>query len=197
MTGAGTTTTVSASESPQLSEDDPLNVNSTKDLSTVTATIDGADSPYLYRLPNICPRFPDGALVKAGIDPSLGLNPFSGRTTSLLQSCELTASDPSGQNPQLWGVAIGITSNNIDELINQSRIHVVKSNVAIGPHSEFVYHSDGDTALDCEAAWGTFFGAVMLNYSGNTWYPNDPCAKVVDIARVLYPYIPSRPGRRR
>ncbi|WP_268235498.1 DUF3558 family protein [Gordonia jinhuaensis] len=196
VTGAGTTT-VSASASPQLSEDDPLNVNSTKDLSTVTATIEGAHSPYLYRLPNICPRFPDSALIKAGIDPSLGRNPFSGKTTSLLQNCGFSAADPTGRNFQSWGVSPAITSINIKELIDQPRTHVVESNLPIGPHSAFVYHSDGDTALDCEVAWGTFFGAVMFQFTGEDWYPVDACAKTVDIARALYPYFPSRPSEMR
>ncbi|GAB2655040.1 hypothetical protein GCM10027169_18870 [Gordonia jinhuaensis] len=174
-----------------------MNVNSTKDLSTVTATIDGEHSPYADSLPNICPRFPDSALIKAGLDPQMGRNPLSGKTTGLLQSCSLAASDPSGREFQLWSVAVGITSQNIRQIIDQSQIHVIRSNVSIGPHSAYMFHSDGDGPLECSVAWGTFFGSVMIDFNGEEWDPIDPCAKVVDVAKVLYPYIPARPSEMR
>ena len=66
---SASSTTVGAQE---LSENDPNNTTSTTDMSTVTASPPppGTSSPYLDRMINICPRFPDNALTAAGLDPS-------------------------------------------------------------------------------------------------------------------------------
>ncbi|GAB2671386.1 hypothetical protein GCM10027169_36510 [Gordonia jinhuaensis] len=189
---SASSTTVGAQEP---SEDDPNNTTSTKDMSTVTASppAPGKTSPYLDRMINICPRFPDSAVSAAGLDPSLGRFPLDAHTSELLNTCSFNAADPTGQYPSSWSATVSITSQSIDELIHQPTARILQSNIPIGPQTAYTFRSGFADETSCTLAYGTFFGSAMY-ISKQADYPVDTCAKVTQVARALYPYIPTRPS---
>lgn len=191
--GTGSAGASSGTASKSLSEDDPLNTTSTKDMSTVTATVEGTSSPYFHSLPDLCPRIPDSAVTAAGFDPSVGRSRLAPeKTTSLIQTCGFTAVDEdSGDGLYSGGVAIA--ADNVKQFLSQPGFHVTQE-VAVGPHNAYVYSSPISTSNSCAIVYGTFFGIAFFRASGNPTHPIDPCPKAIQIARSLYPYVPTRPS---
>ena len=196
-TSGGTATSASSTSAARqgLSEDDPANTTSTKDMSTVTASppAPGKSSPYLDRMINICPRFPDSAVTAAGLDPSLGRHALNTNTRGLLNTCGFNAADPTDRYPAAWGATVGITSQSIDELIHQPEARIQQSNIPIGPHTGYTFRLTSQDETTCTLTYGTFFGATMFTGT-QADYPIDTCAKAIQVARALYPYIPTRPS---
>ena len=196
-TSGGTATSASSTTAGAqgLSEDDPNNTTSTKDMSMVTASPPppGKSSPYLDRMINICPRFPDSAVTAAGLDPSLGRNPLDANTAGLLNTCTFNAPDPSMKYPAAWAAAASITSRSVDELIHQPEARIQQSNIPIGPHTGYTFRLTSQDETTCTLTYGIFFGATMF-VGTQLDYPIDTCATAIKVARALYPYIPTRPS---
>ena len=191
--GTGSASGASGTASKSLSEDDPLNTTSTKDMSTVTATVNGTSSPYFHLLPDLCPRIPDSAAEAAGFDPSVGHQRLAhAPVTSLLQTCDFAAVNPNGD--PLYGGGVAIAADNIQDFLHQPHFKIIESNIEIGPHRAYRYTSPVSSATSCAIVYGTFFGIAMFGVSGHGGHPSDPCATAIQVAKALYPYVPTRPS---
>ncbi|GAB2664185.1 hypothetical protein GCM10027169_28210 [Gordonia jinhuaensis] len=160
----------------------------------MTATVDGALSPYFHSLPDMCKRIPDSAVAAAGFDVNLGRQPLQYKeASSIVQSCSFNAADPDNGDLILTGGA-GIAVTNINDLLNQGIIHVVQKNIPIGPHQGYTYTSPAQGQLECHLAYGTFFGTALFGAAQKRPSTSQPCDEVTKVARALYPYIPTRPS---
>ena len=162
-------------------------------MSTVTATVDGATSPYFHSLPDMCKRIPDSAAKQAGFDPDLGHQRLAPtETSSLLQTCGFAVADATGN--LLGAGGVGIQAPNVKEFLSQPNFTVVKSNIFIGPHKAYMFTSPDSTPETCDLVYGTFFGSAVFTTLARQPNSIDPCTQVMKIAQILYPYVPTRPS---
>ncbi len=183
----------SAGVKPDSTED----VNSTKDMTGVVTTYSDADSPknpYYSLIPYVCPFLPD-SITRGNLGMTQIINGFGGQH-SLLNLCNMQSEADANTGARL-GIAVTMQATSFAD-VGASPTHTdIAKNVHIWRNvSGLIYKNAGDDDARtrvCNLAWGTFYGTAVVTVDVYENPAIDPCAKVVEVAKLAAPYLPSKP----
>lgn len=180
-----------------VTKDSVLDLNSTKDMTGVVTTIPIDKSPYIDHLPDICQLIPDSVVRQLGATRKK--KGFTG-TRLVTQSCLLQP--PSGALS--YAISANIYVNNIRELIEQPSTKLVERDVPLSTRVVATVFqnsgsdlNDGDGFETCRVAWGTFYGSATINFNINPGFSADTCARAIEAAKAIAPYMPQNPSQMR
>lgn len=168
-------------------------VNSNKDMTGVVTQLSGDKNPYNTLIPYVCPFLPD-SLTQGKLGMSSKRTSFGGKHT-LIQACDM-ATD-TGPNYEQLSIGVIIRSVSIADLLRVPGISVLRSGVRIAANVTGILYKlstdDKGSAKFCNLAWGTFYGSAAVTVSVDNGYAADPCAKAVEVAPEISPFLPKEP----
>lgn len=183
---------------PGVEKDSVQDLNSTKDMTGVVTTVPFGQSPYAAHLPDVCDFVPENYLSQFGLlSKKRG---FKG-TQLVVQSCVMQGPGASGPD---YSSSVSFYTNNIDEILEPSKVELLQKDVKLSSRVSGFVEKDrpfgpDDTASirTCGTAWGTFFGAIVVDFRSDTPSIPDPCAKSLDAAKFLVDGMPKSPSQMR
>lgn len=103
-----------------------------------------------------------------------------------------------------FSITVNFFTNNISEITKPSKSitvsrdlrvsnKVTASTIKIKPSRP----DDETLKIDCGTAWGTFFGAIVVNFSLDHPSNIDPCQRSFEAAMILAPHMPKSPSEMR
>ncbi|MBT0566258.1 hypothetical protein [Williamsia sp. CHRR-6] len=180
---------------PGIAKDSPQDLNSTKDMTGVVTTVPGTKSIYIDYLPDVCKFIPDSVVTQLG---AVSKEKAFNRPRLVLQSCVFGAPDSA------FGLIAGVYINNIQELIGNSDNRILNPSLKLTDKITAVLYQDTNLDLpdgrgneNCRVSWGTFYGTADVEARSIPGYRSNPCERVVDAARKIAPYMPTRPAQMR
>lgn len=184
---------------PGVQKDSVQDLNSTKNMTGVVTTLPANQSPYIDHLPDVC-SFVDSDQMRR---LNLRTKKLAFKGTRLVgQACSLQGFDASG-NLQAT-ILLGFYTDNIQQITAPERAVVIALDVPItqnisGIKSKLPPTSPDDpTFMDsCSTSWGTFFGAITVDFNRGEGSSVDPCSASTDAARVLVGTMPRSPSQMR
>ncbi|WP_253660132.1 hypothetical protein [Williamsia maris] len=178
-------------------------VNSTKDMTGVVTTYSDADSPknpYFDLIPYVCPFLPD-SITRGKLGMTQISNGFAGQHR-LLNLCNMqNEAAPLGGARLSISVTLQATSFT-DVFASPTHTNVATSVPIWRNVTGLVYKNAGDDddrsdgtprTRVCNMVWGTFYGTARVAVLAGFGYRVDPCRKVVEVAKLVAPYLPSKP----
>lgn len=188
----------SESVPPGVEKDSVLDLNSTKDMTGVVTTVPFGESPYAAHLPDICTLVPATVMEELGVTTKK--RGFRG-TQLVVQGCNMQHLDTGDVT---YNVTVGFYTNNLSEISAPGKAVIQRNGVKIsskisGRTSKLPPTEPGDPTFreQCGTAWGTFFGAIVVNYRTSKPESVDPCSKSESAARIIAPYMPKSPSEMR
>ncbi|MBT0568488.1 hypothetical protein [Williamsia sp. CHRR-6] len=175
-----------------VAKDSPADVNSTKDMTGVVMEYPPGKNPYFNRMPDVCKFIPDSLMKELGmIRKKTG---FDG-SSELFQSCNMYGV-PQENGAQL-SISAGLYAQNISSSTDPSRNQIVNSKVDLGRNVIGTVYISPKTNVEllqnCFLDWGTFYGTASVNVGSARQAVADPCDGIVEIAKKILPYLPSKP----
>lgn len=185
---------------PGVQKDSVQDLNSTKDMTGVVTTVPAGQSPYIDYLPDVCDFIPDSLLKRFGLSGKT--KGFKG-TRLVVQSCTMQGLDARGLASK--SVTVSYYINNISEVLEPSKNQIIMPRVQL---SDRVFASvkrmipsgpeDEVTRETCGTAWGTFFGAIVVNFRQYDEGTNPvQCQMSLAAARLVAPSSPRSPSQMR
>ncbi|WP_188493352.1 hypothetical protein [Williamsia phyllosphaerae] len=188
----------SESVPPGVKKDSVLDLNSTKDMTGVVTTVPFGESPYAAHLPDICTFVPREVMERLRVDNKR--RGFTG-TQLVSQACIMLRSAAGFVQANL---TVNFYTSNISEVLASDVAVVLEKDIRIsaeisGTSKKLPPSGPEDSTFEeeCGTAWGTFFGAIVVNYRTRNPDEDDPCAGSINAAKIIAPAMPKSPSQMR